>query len=144
MRLVRFLAKSFHDGALVEPGTELLVDDRHALSAHMQDVATGETGGVPKPTPQAVFRSDLAHDPSIVAPTTEAEARTFGARIGGVAGAVVDHLWAEIDRLRGQLTQMASAADAAVARAAETGRKPEADSGGATTAAPAQDAPPAG
>lgn len=70
MRLIRFLARAFHNNAIVEPGTEMLVDDNTVLSAHMVDVAAESArmagGGAPTEyqpldTSGPVFRRDLAH-----------------------------------------------------------------------------------
>ncbi len=59
MRLVRFLARAFHDGGLVEAGEERLVSDETVLGAHMLDVQTGQTGPVPAAL-MGVHRYDLA------------------------------------------------------------------------------------
>ena len=108
MRLVQWLARGFHEGRLVEPGEQMLVDDSVQLGPHMMDVATGLTGDAALPKRvETAYRADLAEVPPPAhghpVPTTEAEARTFGDRVGGVAGAVINHLWAEIDWLRDRL-----------------------------------------
>lgn len=47
MRLVRFLRRSYIDDTLFEAGTVALIHARHFLASHMEDVATGQTPGVP-------------------------------------------------------------------------------------------------
>lgn len=39
MRLVRFLKRAFHAGNIVEPGTEMLIEDDVGLGAHMLDLS---------------------------------------------------------------------------------------------------------
>lgn len=64
MRLIRFLARSYFDDRIVEPGEELLVADDVVLGSHMHDLSnTGPNPGfAPRVVP--VFRSELAHSPA--------------------------------------------------------------------------------
>lgn len=120
MKLVRFLADAIHGDALMRRGDEKMVEDSYS-GPHILNVATGETGAAAAPAAQSAFRADLASAPAaqIAAPTTEAEARAFGNRIGGVVGAVINHLWAEIDRLRGRQGGSEAPWTAAAARPAQ-------------------------
>lgn len=75
MKLVRFLAKSFHGGRLIDPGEEVLVADDVTIGAHMVDVAAESAArnrGEELPVvemprrPDAVFRADLADGAAMV------------------------------------------------------------------------------
>ncbi len=63
MRMVRFIARAFFEGRIVEPGEELPVADDVLLGAHMVDLTPGAEQ--PRFTPRvvSVFRADLAHGP---------------------------------------------------------------------------------
>ncbi len=69
MRLVRFTARAFHEGRIIEPGEELLVPDDLWLGAHMIDVAAGVAPAF-VPRVVSVFRPSLADSPSPVVAST--------------------------------------------------------------------------
>ena len=84
MKLIRFLRRSFHDGRIVEPGEEVLMDDSVPLAPHMVDVraeseaiARGEAPPEPDlemPDAGPVFRRDLAHTAGMPVDETPAAA----------------------------------------------------------------------
>lgn len=67
MRLIRFMARSFHEGRIVEPGEEMLVNDDVHLGAHMQDLTHNETP-LFAPRVVSVFRGELAQEPNNTVP----------------------------------------------------------------------------
>lgn len=52
MKLVRFLKRAFYADNIVEPGTEILVDDAVVLGAHMLDLSEP---AAPRPIPRIVL-----------------------------------------------------------------------------------------
>lgn len=74
MKLYRFLARSFHDGSIIEAGETRLLADDNLSGPHIVDVAAeseaaerGETyvPGQPSRRPDVVFRADLADNASM-------------------------------------------------------------------------------
>ncbi len=68
MKLIRFLQRAFHGGTIVEPGTEMMVEDHVGLGAHMLDLTPGVQQSAFVPRVVSVFRPDLAHVPGPVVP----------------------------------------------------------------------------
>lgn len=61
--LVRFLTRSFHNGSIVEPGTEVSVADGTVLGQHMM-LVDGENAHIADTQPfMGRFRADLAYYP---------------------------------------------------------------------------------
>jgi hypothetical protein len=73
MRLVRFLARGYHDGQIIEPGTELMIADDVGLGAHMLDLTPNATQPTFGERLISVFRSELAHAPNQALPVPSPE-----------------------------------------------------------------------
>lgn len=99
MRLIRFTARAYFNGGIVEPGAELMVADDVVLGAHMVDLTPGAEQPLFTPRVVSVFRADLAQGPgsSVTSPeevraaaTEEAMARAEATRQAEIAASTED------------------------------------------------------